>query len=343
MEALHVADRGCHRGRRGSAPQETLWQHKRCFSSSGLFRAFTLVELLVVITIIGILIALLLPAVQAAREAARRAQCVNNLKQIGLALHNYHNALRVLPYGSDWPWCWGGTWHAFILPYIELQSLYNQFDFRKKMYEAPNKELVKTVVPIYLCPSDPISSRPVLTGRRLNSPLCDPPEASAVSYTACMGPTHPDFCDFCPDRNPSASNWCCQGYNLGSQSSSGVWGASSVGMFGRFAKSFRFEDATDGLSNTIMAGETLPAHCIWNGAFRHNFPVSSTNIPINTMETDNGEERDYWRTSGYKSKHPGGCNLLMGDGSVHFCSETIDFQVYNYLGTRAGGELARLP
>ena len=89
----------------------------------GYIQGFTLVELLVVIAIIGILIALLLPAVQAAREAARRAQCVNNLKQIGLALHNYHQAMRCLPYGSDWPWCRGGTWPAFILPYIEQQGL----------------------------------------------------------------------------------------------------------------------------------------------------------------------------------------------------------------------------
>ena len=308
----------------------------------GYIQGFTLVELLVVIAIIGILIALLLPAVQAAREAARRAQCVNNLKQIGLALHNYHQAMRCLPYGSDWPWCRGGTWPAFILPYIEQQGLYNQFDFKKKMSQDPNRELVKTVVPTYLCPSDPTSGRPVLTGRWPDGD-CNPPEASALSYPGCMGPTHPDACDFCPDRNPSASNWCCQGLNLGSQISPGVWGASSVGMFGRFAKSFRFEDATDGLSNTIMAGETLPAHYIWNGAFLHNFPVSSTNIPINTMESDNGQRQNWWRTSGYKSKHPGGCNLLMADGSVHFVSENIDFQVYNYLGTRSGGEVAKLP
>jgi prepilin-type N-terminal cleavage/methylation domain-containing protein/prepilin-type processing-associated H-X9-DG protein len=304
--------------------------------------AFTLVELLVVIAIIGILIALLLPAVQAAREAARRMQCTNNLKQIGLAMHNYHGACKKLPYGSDWPNCQGGTWASFILPYLEQQGLYNQFDFKKKMSDPVNRTAVTTVVAEYLCPSDPISSDPILTGRWADG-SCNPDTASALSYPVCMGPTHPDACDFCPNQTPSATNWCCQGLNLGSQTSSGVWGASSVGMFGRYTKSFRFEDVTDGLSHTIMAGETLPAHYVWNGAFMHNFPESSTNIPINTMESDGGLRQNWWRTSGYKSRHPGGVNLLMGDGSVHFCAETIDFQVYNALGTRAGNEVAQFP
>jgi len=310
--------------------------------SRGPKRGFTLVELLVVIAIIGILIALLLPAVQAAREAARRAQCTNHLKQIGLAMHNYHGAHKVLPYGSNWPWCLGGTWPAFILPFMEQQPLYELFDFNLRMSEAPNTEVVKSVVPTYLCPSDPVSSEPVLTGRWPDG-SCNPTTASALSYTACMGPTHPDSCAFCEDTTPSSTNYCCQGRNLGSQTSSGVWGASSVGMFGRFAKSFRFRDVTDGLTSTIMAGETLPAHYIWNGAFLHNFPVSSTNIPINTMESDGGERRDWWRTSGYKSKHPGGANMLMGDGSVHFFPETIDFRLYNALGTREGNEVAAVP
>ena len=116
--------------------------------------AFTLVELLVVITIIGILIALLLPAVQAAREAGRRASCTNKLKQIGLALQMYHELQGCLPYGCNFPRSDGGTWAAFILPHLEQENVYNAFDFKKKLWHADNKVAVETVISTYICPSD---------------------------------------------------------------------------------------------------------------------------------------------------------------------------------------------
>ena len=132
---------------------------------------FTLVELLVVIAIIGILIALLLPAVQAAREAARRMQCTNNLKQIGLAMHNYHDSMKCLPFASAYnagPFYQNvGTWAAFILPYLELQTHYDLFDFTHPMKydsDSTNKEAVTTVVAVYLCPSDPQSSEKQIFG-----------------------------------------------------------------------------------------------------------------------------------------------------------------------------------
>jgi prepilin-type processing-associated H-X9-DG protein len=116
-----------------------------------------------------------------------------------------------------------------------------------------------------------------------------------------------------------------------------------VGMFqrgpsesGGHGKSIRA--VTDGLTGTFMVGETLPGHCVWNCVFCLNFPITSTHIPINNMERDDGVPQIYWRTSGYKSMHPGGVNMLMGDGSVHFVPATIDYFVYNELGTTAGGE-----
>ena len=119
---------------------------------------FTLVELLVVITIIGILISLLLPAVQAAREAARHMQCKNNLKQIALALHGYHAIHDTLPYAAPfaggllWP---GGTWPTMILPQLEQQGLYDQIDFNDYItVQTKNPNIVRTVVPVYVCPSD---------------------------------------------------------------------------------------------------------------------------------------------------------------------------------------------
>ena len=127
---------------------------------------FSLVELLVVITIIGILIALLLPAVQAAREAARRASCANNLKQIGLALHNYHAANNTLPFGAPFknnstnPVT--GTWAAFILPFLEQQNVYEMFNFKYGMSDSRNAPAAAVVVPVFACPSDPQSSKPIM-------------------------------------------------------------------------------------------------------------------------------------------------------------------------------------
>jgi len=332
---------------------------------------FTLVELLVVIAIIGILIALLLPAVQAAREAARRGQCANNLKQVGLALHNYHTVHGMLPFGSGYPIDTqrAGTWAAFILPQIERQNHFDQFDFTRGMRDPVNEPAVTTPVPTYLCPSDPQSTDPVLEGRGdcgqnpYGTAQTNPFASAMLSYPGCMGPTDVDGCPFCPPnmQRPSRvgdpTNWCCQGCNLGS------WGhvgrcrqpdgstqphGSFAGVIARYPKGIKFLQILDGQTNTFMVGETLPAHYIWNGAFCPNFPVSSTNIPINTMVTDNGVHGghgpNFWAsTSGFKSLHPGGAQFAMADASVHFVMETIDFQLYNELGTRAGNEPVSLP
>ncbi len=302
---------------------------------------FTLVELLVVITIIGILISLLLPAVQSAREAARRMQCSNHLKQLGLALHNYHAAHAELPFAtpfdnssgsSPWP---GGTWVAMLLPYLEQTALYDQFDFNKPMNHADNAAAVQVVVPGMVCPTDPAGSQPILDDRG-NLSNTNPAVSLGMWYSASMGPTHPDACPFCPEPRPS---YCCQGNNYGSRSPDN----NSVGMFGRYPAGVRFADVRDGLSNTLMLGETLPAQCVYIGAYCVNFPVSSTSIPLNTFEVCDQAGGIHYRACGFKSLHPGGAMFALADGSVQFLSEAIDYRLFNELGTRAGGEVASLP
>jgi prepilin-type processing-associated H-X9-DG protein len=280
-------------------------------------------------------------------------QCSNNLKQVGLALHNYETALKVLPYGSDYGHGNRGTWAAFILPYLEAQTHYDLFDFNLPMVHEVNEEAVNTVVQAYICPSDPQSRDPILKNRGdspgLNGGHTNPTNSAMLSYPASMGPTHPDACPLCPDDTPSQNNWCCQGCNFGSYGSHcGMSNGTFAGMFGRWPKSIAFRDVTDGLSNTVMAGETLPAHYVWNGAFCPNFPVSGMTIPINTMEEDGGVHGGHtlrlWSiASGFKSRHPGGAMFLFGDGSVRFLQETLDHRLFANLGTRDGGEVATVP
>ncbi|MCE9531401.1 MAG: DUF1559 domain-containing protein, partial [Planctomycetes bacterium] len=133
------------------------------------------------------------------------------------------------------------------------------------------------------------------------------------------------------------NNYCCQGNNFGTND---VF----TGMFGRWAHAIRMAEVTDGLSNTWMVGETLPAHCTFMGVFSQNFPVSGTSIPLGTMVDRGvgkpGEGTEWFRSCGYKSMHPAGSNFAMGDASVRFVMNSIDYKLYNEVGTRAGGEAA---
>jgi prepilin-type N-terminal cleavage/methylation domain-containing protein len=308
--------------------------------------AFTLVELLVVIAIIGVLVALLLPAVQAAREAARRMRCSNNLKQIGLALHNYEDTHKRLPYGT--PGCCtpnGSNWVVSIFPFIEYGNLYDKLDLSGNFKTTPQNATVIGQVDklqAFICPTDPAARKPVEARYSHNIT-----PAHMLWYPTSMGGTHMDQCPFCPDTTPSSTNWCCQFYNFGTQTPAGVFPGEFSGMFGRAALAIRMGEVTDGLSNTWMVGETLPGHCTFMGVFSQNFPTSGTSIPLGIMEDRGvgkpGEGTAWFRSCGYKSLHPAGSNFCLGDASVRFIMNGIDYRLYNELGSRAGGEAVSVP
>ncbi len=299
-------------------------------------RAFTLVELLVVIAIIGVLVALLLPAVQSARESARRMHCVNNLKQLGLAMHAYHDVHEVLPFACGYYIAQTGTFASALLPHIEQQNVFDLFNFDQDVTHPDNLNAITTVVSTFVCPTDEGSNRPIRDDIFPDGGH-NPRRAHSLWYPVSMGPTHPDSCPYCPGR-AGLDNYCCQGNNLGTNPPN-----NSVGMFGRWPKGKTFAEIVDGLSNTLMLGETIPIHCIFNGAYNQNYPVLPTTIPLNTMESDEGVRGTWFRTCGFKSMHPGGANFCMGDGSVHFFPTEIDFRLYNNLGTREGGEAVSVP
>ena len=303
-------------------------------------RAFTLVELLVVIAIIGILVSMLLPAVQSAREAARRLQCKNNMKQIGLALHNYHTAHSTLPYGANFPGGKGGTWAAMILPFLEQQNVYDKFDFTKAVHDPANAVATKTVIAGYICPADGDTSKALLGGR-IQTTTHNAAGSMGLWYPASMGPTRDGTsaatsCIYCA-ASPQVGSFCC--------ANTGDYGPNGVGMMDRQSKTtVNFDMVRDGLTNTILIGETIPSQCTFNGAYNHNFPIAGTTIPLNTFEqSQEGVDSKWWSACGFKSRHPGGGNFVLADGSVHFFSDTIDYRLYNELGTRAGGEVVVLP
>jgi prepilin-type N-terminal cleavage/methylation domain-containing protein/prepilin-type processing-associated H-X9-DG protein len=322
-----------------------------------LRKGFTLVELLVVIAIIGILIALLLPAVQAAREAARRSQCSNNLKQIALGLLNYEASRKTLPHGTGNPFVTtpnfsppGGNWAIMIFPFMELKPLYDSMDHNGFLHARTPVNVAaaqNNKLPAWICPTDPDGSQPIMP--HLPGETISP--AHSLWYPGSMGPMHMGTasgsagnCVFCPDPNPSPGNYCCQGWAFGSGRGAGLPGGDFPGMFGRHERAIRFAEVTDGLSNTFLVGETIPKHCTRMCLFCHNFPLSSQVIPLNIMESSAADtpqaNTNWWRTCGFKSFHPGGASFAMGDGSVRFVAVTIDFRVYCNLGTRAGREAA---
>jgi prepilin-type N-terminal cleavage/methylation domain-containing protein len=349
--------------------------------ASRLHAAFTLVELLVVIAIIGVLVALLLPAVQAAREAARRAQCTNNMKQFGLAIQNYVDVRNELPGGAYWgdvrtppecddsatckgPQCCikgRGTIHMFLMPYMELQTIYTRFDFTK----PTDEQLMPDGTPIgaqsvaaYICPSDELPGE-----SSTNRDGCSlPPEKQSLykmsNYAASRGPTQQlpggnctcsEFVNWL-NPFPEHPNLVAMYPDMGGADKTPR--VSFAGPFSRLAYNVNLKEITDGLSNTIMMGEVRPScskHVIEGWAWSHSGNgLMSTLIPINYNSCSSEVTArcgcwDNWTSElGFKSNHPSGAHFVMGDASVQFLSEVIDPFVYNVMGGKADGEVAAL-
>ena len=313
--------------------------------------AFTLVELLVVIAIIGILVGLLLPAVQAAREAARRMQCSNNLKQMGLAVHNFESSYKKLP-SSVRP---GGLTTApriagltFLLPYIEQTAAYNNYDQTRNWSHAVNLPVTKLLISTFNCPSTPEQER--LDG----VPELTPWSATFVSNT---------------DYSPTI------GVDQRLVSAALVDNLSGSALTGLLPKNGdpKLRDATDGLSNTIMYAESAGRPYVYRKARKFgSLPTQRTNAggwsrPASDFSLDgstadgvltpgpcpmnctNGEEigsaafpHPYYGTEGTAeaySFHTGGGNFALGDGSVKFISDSIPIREFARLITRGGGEI----
>jgi prepilin-type N-terminal cleavage/methylation domain-containing protein/prepilin-type processing-associated H-X9-DG protein len=330
---------------------------------------FTLVELLVVIAIIGILVALLLPAVQAAREAARRTQCTNQLKQIGLAVHNYEGSFKRAPGGSSYPnyyannnyWKNGErvewNWITAILPFMEQQALMDTFsttygattgvwpgDGAVTDINTNNGKCAAARIPTMLCPSDPFSSITMKAPGELKKFWVENPDtAQGSSYMGSMGPTIQDVCAF-----DNAAD-VCMGSNWGTPTGLShapcfggktcVQQGTGVGFINRVPKGIAFRRVTDGLSQTFLVGETLADDSNRNCIFCANTPLASTQTPMNTQASwRDGDPDAYYVFNGFRSAHPSGGNMAYGDGSVQFIQDDIDYRMWNYLGTTAGGE-----
>ena len=302
-------------------------------------RAFTLIELLVVIAIIAVLIGLLLPAVQKVREAAARLSCTNNSKQIGLGLHNYHDANSAFPpsYTASVPYADGATdttagwgWASYILPHVEQDNLFRQLNLK---LPVQNSVAIQTVLKSYLCPSDLVPPAAFAVPDAFGTTIA---LAAPASYAACTGGDE-----------------------------SGTTDATGLGIFYRNSRT-RLADVTDGTSSTILIGERSwgNANGIWAGAINAgvcrrgkqnpcpgsgaaSYPASvlvqaHSHLNNATSDTDGGLDD-------FSSRHTGGSNFVFADGSVRFLrsvpgdnadgSFTAAGVILQALGTRANGEV----
>ena len=316
-------------------------------------KGFTLVELLVVIAIIGILIALLLPAVQAAREAARRAECQNKLKQIGLALHNYHDINKQFPPGAQHnvykqpktnnSFIKGTSWLVFILPQMEQQAVFEKYNFTQSYTSSNNEKVANIEIAGYKCPSGP--------GDRSgnSSESSGGVRNHTTHYYGVMGPSD--------RKNPSKITIAGKTYSYVVGSPTGNSAYATDGVLQQYrdqpgsittGRIINFRDILDGTSNTLVVAERsnhLPPGQVndYRSWCRGNNGGSGTTknvtYPINSTFYNKSNN---FNDISFGSNHPGGCQFALGDGSVRFIRETISLNIYRALASMKHREVAAI-
>jgi prepilin-type N-terminal cleavage/methylation domain-containing protein len=324
---------------------------------------FTLIELLVVIAIIAVLIALLLPAVQSAREAARRIQCSNNLKQMGIALHAYHDVVGSFP-SSFWRSSGNAngvnrhSWMAMILPYLEQTNVYNAMNFSVGIRGAGGQTLspsddntvglmnataTMSVINAFMCPSDP---GPTFSSILRQDAGVGPTGNSGpkLSYQGSWGD------NYYTDDQTNIFSWPNPPYLRGSNYGTG---GTLTGFMNRYGDTTSLRDTTDGTSNSFIVGESLFESCDWFTWANPNGTCSGSMAPINYKITDHltiddstalsastAHSSGNWLAGfGFRSAHPGICQVLFADGSARAIKETIDRVTWRSLSTRNQGEV----
>jgi prepilin-type N-terminal cleavage/methylation domain-containing protein/prepilin-type processing-associated H-X9-DG protein len=307
-------------------------------------RGFTLIELLVVIAIIAVLIGLLLPAVQMVRQAANRMQCANNLKQLGLALHNYHGDHNKFPPGAvgpanDDPNLAGLKHHAlgtYLLPYVEQEQLARRYHWEVSWFDPPNQPAVKTQLPVWQCPS--AEANRIQDGSLIT---VTPPPGNLFNGTAACG----DYAGM-SRVDPELARRGLIDPPSGPRDEGGHY----EGVF-PINRTTRLTDILDGTSHTIMMAECAGRPQLWQGrkpvpnVWLTGGPWASRGLLWGRGAKGDGtafygkcainctNDREVY------SFHPGGANVVFADGSVHFLNATIDIRVFARLATRAGGEV----
>jgi prepilin-type N-terminal cleavage/methylation domain-containing protein len=288
----------------------------------GLRPAFTLIELLVVIAILAILIGLLLPAVQKVRDAAARTKCSNNLKQIGLALHNYHDAIGVLPPASTSNVDLAYT--ALILPYMEQGPIAERMDYKKGYNTAPNDAVLGSRIASYLCPASASEDSTLVT-------------AKTMHYPAVMGPK-----GTIPLTSPA------QTYNVTSTSPATHGGFSNHGILTIDSKS-KLANIPDGSSNTLMVGEMSWKDAACYRPWSRGWDAGSTNATPAGKNVVDGLNVTAYNGTGFNdvsfgSDHNGGngANFLLGDGSVRYVTTAIPLANFMAAASKDGGETLTL-
>ncbi|MGF1582682.1 MAG: DUF1559 domain-containing protein [Gemmataceae bacterium] len=273
--------------------------------------AFTLIELLVVIAIIAILIGLLLPAVQKVRAAANRLSCQNNMKQIGLAMHNYHDTYKRFPTANTPT---SGSFFTQILPYLEQGNIEKEYDYAAIPTSPPNDAIISQIIPTYRCPS------------MLEPPTPDP-SVSWMSYNACIGNNHAWYA-------PSESNGMIvrieansKGIRL-SQVKDGTSTTLAVGESNYGIPDYNYSSGPN-------KGQLRGGLAAWAWGYP-GYTMSSTLFPQNIHEDTTVFFID--RLQSFRSDHTGGCNYLFGDGSVRFVGDRTPLDLFQALGSRNGRE-----